>query len=433
MIKDPSVVIIGSGPGGFYVAEAITKKLNSDIDIIDRLPTPFGLIRAGVAPDHQYTKKIIERYTKTAKKEQIRFFGNIEIGRDFSIEELRNIYDVVILATGLELDKKLEIKGSDLNGGFGSVEFVGWYNGNPDFVNLKPNLNTENVVVIGNGNVAIDIVRILNKTPREMAESDIPDYALKAINQSPMKKTYIVGRRGPVQAKFTNVELRELGSLKNCNPEINTKDLPKEIDENFSDRDKRLIEKNLETLRNFSTLSDKSKEKKINFIFFHKPIEIIGDEKVNAIKFEKVKLKNSQLKETGEFMTINCGLVITAIGNQPKQIQGLEISNGVVKNLNGKIDRGFYAVGWIKRGSTGVIATNKADGELVVELISKEFKSQKKKGRLLLIEEIKSKKLDVTSFEHWEKIDSYEKNNAKDPAPRKKILSIKEMLNICKI
>ena len=433
MIKDPSVVIIGSGPSGFYAAEAITKKLNSDIDIIDRLPTPFGLIRSGVAPDHQNTKKIIARYTNTAKKEQIRFFGNIEIGRDFSIEELRNIYDVVILATGLELDKKLEIKGSDLKGVFGSAEFVGWYNVHPDYVNLDPNLNTNNVVVIGNGNVAIDIVRVLSKTSEEMTESDIPEYALNTLIQSPIKNIHIVGRRGPVEAKFTNVELRELGSLKNCNPEINIKDLPKEIDENFSDRDKRLIEKNLETLRNFSMLSNKSKEKKINFIFFHKPIQIIGDEKVNAIKFEKVQLENSQLKETGEFMTINCGLVITAIGHQPKQIQGFEVSNSVVKNSNGKIDRGFYAVGWIKRGPTGVIATNKADGELVVDLISKEFKTQTKDGRKSLIEIIKSKNLTATSFEDWEKIDSCEKKNATDLAPRKKILSIKEMLNICKI
>ena len=235
-MKGPSVVIIGSGPGGFYAAESISKKLNSDIDIIDRLPTPFGLIRGGVAPDHQTTKKISLVYTKTAKKDQIRFFGNIEIGKDISLDELRKIYDVVILATGSELDNKLEIGGANLKGVYGSAEFVGWYNGHPDYVNLDPNLNTNNVVVIGNGNVAIDIVRILSKKPQEMTESDIPDYALKAINQSPIKKTYIVGRRGPVQAKFTNVELRELGSLKNCNPEINIKDLPKEIDENFSSK-----------------------------------------------------------------------------------------------------------------------------------------------------------------------------------------------------
>ena len=162
-MKGPSVVIIGSGPGGFYAAGSISKKLNSDIDIIDRLPTPFGLIRGGVAPDHQTTKKISLTYTKTAKKDQIRFFGNIEIGKDILLDELRKIYDVVILATGSELDNKLEIGGANLKGVYGSAEFVGWYNGHPDYVNLEPDLNTENVVVIGNGNVAIDVVRVLSK------------------------------------------------------------------------------------------------------------------------------------------------------------------------------------------------------------------------------------------------------------------------------
>ena len=432
-MKGPSVVIIGSGPGGFYAAESISKKLNSDIDIIDRLPTPFGLIRGGVAPDHQTTKKISLAYTKTAKKDQIRFFGNIEIGKDFSLDELRKIYDVVILATGSELDNKLEIDGADLKGVYGSAEFVGWYNGHPDYVNLEPDLNTENVVVIGNGNVAIDVVRVLSKNLEEMTESDIPEYALNSINQSPIKKLYMVGRRGPVQAKFTNVELREMGNLKNCLPIVNNLDLPHKLEGDFSDRDRRLIEKNLETLERFSSIEKKNKEKKLNFIFFHKPIEIIGNEKVESIKFEKMKLEGDELKNTGEIVQINCGLVITAIGYKPKDILGLKISDGIVENKNGKIDIGFYAVGWIRRGPTGVIGTNKADGELVADLISKEFKTQSKDGRKSLIEIIKSKNLTPTSFEDWEKIDSYEKKNATDLAPRKKILSIKEMLNICKI
>ncbi len=274
-MKGPSVVIIGSGPGGFYAAESISKKLNSDIDIIDRLPTPFGLIRGGVAPDHQTTKKISLAYTKTAKKDQIRFFGNIEIGKDISLDELRKIYDVVILATGSELDNKLEIDGAELKGVYGSAEFVGWYNGHPDYVNLEPDLNTENVVVIGNGNVAIDVVRVLLKNLEEMTESDIPEYALNSINQSPIKELYMVGRRGPVQAKFTNVELREMGNLKNCLPIVNNLDLPHELEGDFSDRDRRLIEKNLETLKNFSSIEKKNKEKKLNFIFFNKPVVII--------------------------------------------------------------------------------------------------------------------------------------------------------------
>ena len=432
-MKGPSVVIIGSGPGGFYAAESISKKLNSDIDIIDRLPKPFGLIRGGVAPDHQTTKKISATYTRTAKKDQICFFGNIEIGKDISLEVLREIYDVVIIATGSELDNKLGIEGGDLKGVYGSAEFVGWYNGHPDYMDLNPNLDTKNVVVVGNGNVAIDIVRVLSKTFEEMLESDIPEYALNSINQSPIKNLYMAGRRGPVQAKFTNVELREMGNLKNCLPIVNNFDLPNKLEGDFSERDRRLIEKNLETLKSFSSIKKIKKEKKLNFVFFHKPIEIIGNEKVESIKFEKTKLEGSELKSTGEITEIECGLVITAIGYKPKNITGLKISDGVVENKNGKIDTGFYAVGWISRGPTGVIGTNKADGEQVADLISKEFKTQSKHGRKSFIEIIKSKNLTAISFEYWEKIDSYEKKNAKDPAPRKKILTIKEMLKICKI
>ena len=285
-MKGPSVVIIGSGPSGFYTAESITKNLNSDIDIIDRLPTPFGLIRGGVAPDHQTTKKISSSYTKTAEKEKVKFFGNIEVGKDITIEELRELYDVVVLAIGSELDNKLEIKGSNLQGVYGSAEFVGWYNGHPDYVNLEPNLNTKNVVVIGNGNVAIDIVRVLSKTSEEMSDSDIPGYALDSIKKSPIKNLYIVGRRGPVEAKFTNVELREMGKLSNCVPIVNI-DLPNELKGSYTERDQRLIEKNLETLKSFSTIEKNNKEKKLNFNFFQKPIEIIGDEKLIQLNLKK--------------------------------------------------------------------------------------------------------------------------------------------------
>ena len=325
------------------------------------------------------------------------------------------------------------IEGGDLKGVYGSAEFVGWYNGHPDFMDLNPNLDTKNVVVVGNGNVAIDIVRVLSKTFEEMLESDIPEYALNSINKSPIKNLYIVGRRGPVEAKFTNVELREMGNLKNCLPIVNNFDLPNKLEGDFSERDRRLIEKNLETLKSFSSIKKIKKEKKLNFVFFHKPIEIIGNEKVESIKLEKTKLEGSELKSTGEITEIECGLVITAIGYKPKNITGLKISDGVVENKNGKIDTGFYAVGWISRGPTGVIGTNKADGEQVADLISKEFKTQSKDGRKSLIEIIKSKNLTAISFEDWEKIDSYETKNAKDSAPRKKILTIKEMLKICKI
>ena len=194
-----------------------------------------------------------------------------------------------------------------------------------------------------------------------------------------------------------------MGNLKNCLPIVNDLDLPDKLEGDFSDRDRRLIEKNLETLRKFSSIEKRNKEKKLNFIFFHKPIEIIGNEKVESIKFEKIKLEGNELKNTGEITEIDCGLVITAIGYKPKDIPGLKISDGIVENKNGKIDTGFYAVGWIRRGPSGVIGTNKADGELVADLISKEFKTQNKDGRKSMIKIIKSKNLIATSFEDWEK------------------------------
>ena len=215
-MKGPSVVIIGSGPSGFYTAESITKKLNSNIDIIDRLPTPFGLIRGGVAPDHQTTKRISLAYSKTAKKEQINFFGNIEIGKDISIDELREIYDVVVLAIGSEIDNKLEIKGNNLKGVYGSAEIVGWYNGHPDYLNCTFDLSKEIAVIIGQGNVAVDVTRVLSKTVDELKHTDIAQHALDALSESKVREVHMIGRRSPVQAAFTNKEIRELGELLDC-------------------------------------------------------------------------------------------------------------------------------------------------------------------------------------------------------------------------
>ena len=212
-----SVAIIGSGPGGFYTAEALVKlDPDCEVDIIDELPTPFGLIRAGVAPDHQTTKKVQKTFGRTALEPQIRFFGNVKVGRDISINELKEMYDAVILAVGSPVDKPLGIPGEDKKGVIGAAALVGWYNGHPDFVDLDPDLDTKAVAVIGNGNVAIDIARVFAKTDAEMAETDIPDYAWNAIRNSPLTDIYMFGRRGPVEASFTNVELREMGHLQNA-------------------------------------------------------------------------------------------------------------------------------------------------------------------------------------------------------------------------
>ena len=216
-----SVAIIGSGPAGFYTAEALVNSVvDLSIDFIERLPTPFGLIRGGVAPDHQTTKNVAKKYEKTALMDQVRYYGNVDVGRDVSLAELRGIYDAVVLAIGAPRDRKMNIPGEDKAGIFGSADFVGWYNGHPDFRDLDPDLNLSAAAVIGVGNVAIDVARLLVRTRNELARGDIPDYAEKAILDSPIDDVYIFGRRGPVEAKFTNVELREMGSSNNRFPRL---------------------------------------------------------------------------------------------------------------------------------------------------------------------------------------------------------------------
>ena len=235
-----SVAIVGSGPAGFYTAEALASSGNDvSIDFIERLPTPYGLIRGGVAPDHQTTKKVQKKYEETALREQVRFFGNVEVGRDVALSELRAIYDAVVLAVGAPHDRPLGIPGEDKKGVFGSADFVGWYNGHPDFKDLDPDLNVAAVAVIGVGNVAIDVARLLSRSLDELAETDLPDYAERAILSSPVKDVYLLGRRGPVEAKFTNVELREMGKLSQSVPVVRPEQIPNDAGD-LTEREKRL-------------------------------------------------------------------------------------------------------------------------------------------------------------------------------------------------
>jgi NADPH-dependent glutamate synthase beta subunit-like oxidoreductase len=310
-----SVVIVGSGPSGFYVAEALIKsEADVEIDIIDRLPTPYGLIRGGVAPDHQNTKRVTRAYERTALNEKVRYYGNVELGRDISFAEFRATYDAIVLTIGMPGDGKLGVPGEDKEGVIGSATFVGWYNGHPDFKDLNPGLDTKNVVVIGNGNVAIDVARVLVKTPEEMTKADLPRHVSAAIQDSPITDVYMAGRRGPVEAKFTNVELREMGHLENAAAVIDPADLPEEVTGEWSDRDRRLRERNLESLKGFSAASRDGKAKSVHFTFYAQPVEILGDEKVTGIRMEKTRVTDGRAKGTGEFFEIDCSLVIPAIG-----------------------------------------------------------------------------------------------------------------------
>lgn len=428
-----SVAIIGSGPAGFYAADALIKSAGGvQIDIIERLPTPYGLIRGGVAPDHQTTKKVAVKFEKTALKDGMQYFGNVEVGRDISLEELREIYDVVILAIGAPADRVLTIPGSDKAGVHGSAAFVGWYNGHPDFVELEPDLNVDAAVVIGNGNVALDIARVLVRSRSGRAKTDLPNYARGAMDASPIKDVYVMGRRGPVEAKFTNVELREMLDLTECAPVVDAADLPESIPDTVENRERRLAGKNLETLRAFSERDPNAQPKRVHFGFYVMPVEILGDGYVEGIRFERTKLEDGRAVGTGEMMDIPCGLVVAAIGYRADPVPGLpyDEAKGVIPNDNGRIEKGLYAVGWIKRGPSGVISSSRPDGVEVAEHIATDFPDGGgKAGRIKLTELLKKRAVRIVHFEDWKKLDEAEHDRAEQSQPRQKFTDISDMID----
>jgi NADPH-dependent glutamate synthase beta subunit-like oxidoreductase len=429
------VAIVGSGPSGFYTADALIKSgMDCEIDVIDRLPTPFGLIRAGVAPDHQKTKNVSRAYEKTALNDSVAYFGNVDVGQDVGIEALKSFYDAVVLAIGSPYDRKLGVPGEDKKGVFGSADFVGWYNGHPDFRDLEPDLNTKAVVVIGNGNVAIDCARVLVKTPDEMSTTDIATHAADAIHAAPLEDVYMVGRRGPVEAKFTNVELREMGDLQECTPIIDAAQIPDEVpaEEEMSDRDRRLKDKNLGTLRSFVDAEPAGRKRRVHFQFYASPVEILGGNVVEGIRLEKTEVRDGRAVGTGQTYDIPCGIVIPAIGYQGQPMDGVAFDerNGVIQNDEGRVSEGVYAVGWIRRGPTGVIGTNKHDGDRASQQIQEDCVDGGKSGRAGLKELLTKNSVRWVNYSDWQKIDAAEKSAAAEGAPRRKLTRISEMLAV---
>ena len=427
------VAIIGSGPSGFYTVAALLKQApDCQIDVIERLPTPFGLIRGGVAPDHQKTKNVWRAYDKSAQNENVRYFGNVEVGRDVSIEELRDMYDAVVLAVGYPLDRALGIPGDDKKGVYGAASFVGWYNGHPDFRDLDPDLDIEGAVVIGNGNVAVDCARVLAKTPEEMATTDLTDYAASAIHNSPLTDIYMCGRRGPGDAKFTNVELREMGELADCMPVVDPAQLAEGVPDDLDDRDRRLRERNMETLRQFTTQEAEGRKKRMHFMFFSNPVEVLGGDRVEGIRMERTTVKDGRAVGTGEFFDISCGMVIAAIGYTGTPFPGLPFDEkwGDLIHDEGRVGDGVYAVGWIKRGPTGVIGTNKHDGDTAATQILEDITEGTAPGAAALEDHLKSKGVRWISYEDWQRIDEAEIANAEPGAPRRKFATVDDMLAV---
>ena len=428
------VAIVGSGPAGVYAAEALFRAEGADlqVDILDRLPTPFGLIRFGVAPDHQTTKKVMRAFERTALRPEVAFFGNVEVGRDVALDELRRIYDAVVLATGAGHDRRLGIKGEDKRGVYGSAAFVGWYNAHPDFRDLDPCLDTRAAVVIGVGNVAIDVARVLVKTPAEMAESDLPDYAARKIQASPIADVHVIGRRGPIEAKFTNVELREMGKLEACVPVVDPARLPAEGGALEDDRERRLKECNLATLREFAARRADEKPKRVHFVFWTQPVEILGGERVEGLRLERTRLEGGRAVGTGETFDVACGLVVAAVGYRSMAVAGapFDARAAVVPSDDGRVAPGLYAVGWIKRGPTGVIATNRADGVKVAGRILAEVGDGTRPGREALARLLAERRVRVVSYADWRRIEAAENAAAAPLAPRRKLATVAEMLAV---
>ena len=432
-----SIAIVGAGPSGFYAAAAMVKSGHDcQIDLIDALPTPYGLIRAGVAPDHQSTKGVIRAFARTALNPQILYYGNLVLGRDVSLKELRAIYDAVVLAIGAPLDRDLGIPGADKVGNFGSADFVGWFNGHPDFCDLDPDLGSERVCVIGNGNVALDIARVLVKTPAEMESSDLPDYAARAIHGAAISEVYLIGRRGPVEAKFSNKELSEMGELEDSVALVEAAQIPEAIPEAITGladgRARRQAEKNLATFRAFAADGKTRKAKRVRFLFYAKPTEILGAERVESLRLERTRLEQGRAVGTGEFFEIPCGLVIPAIGYRMRPLEGVELDEGtgIVNNEDGRVVEGLYVVGWAKRGPVGVIGTNKADGDLAAAQIQADFPAGGKPGRGAFERLMEKRALRWVSFQDWTRIDAAEVAAAPSGAPRRKFVHIEDMLAV---
>jgi len=426
-----SIAIIGAGPAGYYTAEAAQKMWGKDvrIDIIDRLPTPYGLIRAGVAPDHQSIKAVTKRYEATNLAANTRLVGHVMVGRDVSVDELLGLYDAVVLSVGAPLDKPIGIPGDDLPGVVGSAAFVGWYNGHPDHAGLPVDLSHHGAAIIGNGNVAIDCARVLAKTVDELSTTDIADHALKTLAASGVRDVHIIGRRGPHQASFTTKEAGELGHLVRAHPIVRPGDFPPEAEDAALDPGQR---KMVTHLRGFAGLPRGDKPVTINFEFFRRPVAVEGHGKAERLIVETTRLENGQAVGTGELHAIPCGLVIACIGYRTAEIAGVNWSDKLGRfptDDAGRIAPALYASGWARRGPSGTIGTNRPDGFSVIEaMVADGISASQKAGGDGLDALLSQRGARPTDFADWQRIEAAEVAAARAGAPREKITDIAAML-----
>ncbi len=412
------VAIVGAGPAGYFAAQALQNLTNDDqvfeIDMIERLPTPWGLVRSGVAPDHPKIKTVSKVFEKIATAENFRLFANVEIGSDVTVTQLQEKYDAVIIATGSSIGKKLGIPGEDLRGSLSAAVFVPWYNAHPDFVGVDTPLDADTAVVIGAGNVAMDVARMLALEPSELDPTDTADHAIDALKKSNIRKVYISARRGPEHAAFTSPELRELPKLEHTNVVIRKEDIEVAIVRAGSEPEKD-VKSNLDAMLLIAENPKSEHERTMEFLFQHTPKEILGTDRVEGVVYST---------PNGD-VTIKCGLVITAIGYQAQGIDGVPYENGKVVNTDGRVKDNLYVVGWAKRGPSGVIGTNKSDAAAVIELLASDLKSPKNAGD---ISELITHQVVVTQG-HWQKINEAEVAAGESLGkPRRKSIAREELL-----
>jgi ferredoxin--NADP+ reductase len=437
------VSIVGSGPSAFYAADALFKSGHAvSIDMFESLPTPYGLVRGGVAPDHPKIKNVTRVFEKVARQPGFSFWGNVHVGRDLALDELRRYYDAIIMACGAQTDRRLNIPGEDIPGSHTATEFVGWYNGHPDYRDRIFDLGGETAVIIGMGNVAIDVARILAKSPDDLRETDIAAHALDALAESRLKNIYLVGRRGPVQARFTLKEIQELGNLENCSMSID----PEELEISGQSRveldaaDNRLGRENLEILKSSSQGTQQDKPRTCHMGFFKSPVKISGDQRIRELVLELNTLQGEPFRlkavGTGKMMSLPCDILFRSVGYRGVEIPGLpfDAERGLIPNIKGRVEPGVYCVGWIKRGPSGVIGTNKPDSVESVNSLLADLDELPRcpvadsSGLRQLLE---SRKVRIVDFQDWSRIDEAEVNRGKGAGkPREKFTRREEMLDL---
>jgi ferredoxin--NADP+ reductase len=430
------VAVVGSGPAGFYAAAALlASELDVEVDMIERLPTPWGLVRLGVAPDHPNIKAVSRAFERTAADERFRFFGNVEVGRDVTHDELRERYDAIVYSVGAQTDRQLGIPGEDLPGSWAATAFVAWYNGHPDFQSLEFDLSHERAVVIGNGNVALDVARMLALTPEELAPTDTTDPAIDAINEAGVREILVVGRRGPVQAAWTPVEVGELGELAGADILVDPADL--ELDpasEAELEASPPTVKRNLQHLREFAAREPAGKPRAIRLRFLRSPVAILGDGKVEAIELVRNELVDGRAVATDERETIPCGIVFRSVGYRGVALPGVAFdeSTGTIPNEGGRVEPGTYVAGWIKRGPSGVIGTNKKDATETVALLLADAAAGKlpARGDETLEALLEERGVEAVLYGGWEAIDRTERT-AGEPhgRPRIKLATWDELLS----